>query len=242
MCVPKKVSWNEKKVVVIRTQRGTQRERERERESWIDFAHAWASLLEKKSPHLLSLEFPSPLQYQNGRHRINIVQCNLMLLSSLFTMPPEIPLLSAYFKIIMMEACWKFQCQKTEDTYLPSTTTREHALINTAKLLIILSFLPKTFWLKWEIKSTKRPTYIKPLNLRKRSHVQNLNCKYCFRWSAAIAQGIRLHLPFWHPRFESQDHNLRFNHYSQICAIFRNENKRKEAGFGQLLTMFEICR
>jgi len=55
----------------------------------------------------------------------------------------------------------------------------------------------------------------------------------------AISQWIRLCLPFCRPGFDSQAHQLCFYHYSKICAIFvhamweKNENKQKEAEFGQ---------
>ena len=56
---------------------------------------------------------------------------------------------------------------------------------------------------------------------------------------STIAQWIRLCLPSCCPGFNSQARHLCFYHNSQICAIFvhamweKNENKQKEAEFGQ---------
>ena len=58
------------------------------------------------------------------------------------------------------------------------------------------------------------------------------------RLGVAIAQWICLHLPFCHPRFESQACVYAFIIYSQICTNFafeKNENKQKEAGVWSIL-------
>ena len=46
----------------------------------------------------------------------------------------------------------------------------------------------------------------------------------------AIAQWIRLHLPFWGPGFESQSHHLRFSVYSQICHCVEKRTKINKRG------------
>ena len=50
--------------------------------------------------------------------------------------------------------------------------------------------------------------------------------------SAAIAQRIRLRLPFCCPGFESQAHHLCFHKFIKMCNVENDENKRKEARIG----------
>ena len=51
-------------------------------------------------------------------------------------------------------------------------------------------------------------------------------------WGTAIAQWIRLRLPFCHPGFESQAHHLHFNQFIKLCNVEKTKINKNEAGIG----------
>ena len=72
-------------------------------------------------------------------------------------------------------------------------------------------------------------------------NVTSIFCKLYFHWDAAMAQWICLCLPFYHPRFESQAHHLRFYHLQYlfyICHAKRTKINLKRPGLANFVTLF----